>query len=71
MARKAGLPWDAAFLVTLGAVIAGVGIALGVAGGGTPFGGGGGVGACDMFAESRQVLLALGCFDGTRHLKPR
>lgn len=41
IARKAGLPWDATFLVTFGVVIAGVGTAPGVAGGGTPFGGGG------------------------------
>jgi len=42
IARKAGLPWEAAFVVTLGVVTAGVGTLLGVADGGMPLGGGGG-----------------------------
>lgn len=39
IARKAGFPSEAAFLETLGAVIAGVGTVVGVAAGGTPLGG--------------------------------
>lgn len=55
IARKAGFPCDAAFWATLGAVMAGVGTAIGGADGDMPFGGGWGV--PNMIVKLKQLLL--------------